>query len=61
MKKHRGTCPRCGKTTVGIKGVSWSGSTAPRSRGNGKGAQSEKKGNIKCLSCQSTIGVQMTD
>ena len=53
MKKYKGTCPRCGDTTVGVKIVGFAGG-----RKRGKGFHPEKKGTTKCLSCQSVIGVQ---
>ena len=56
MKKYNGTCPRCGETIVGVKGgPGFSGSRHP----HGKGFHVHKKGNVKCLSCQSTIGVKL--
>jgi len=53
MKKTRGTCIRCGETTVGIKGNSWGG----REHHGYLIGRREKKGNIKCLTCQRTDGV----
>ena len=57
MKKQRGDCPRCGETTVGVKNTGFSGKH--KNRGRGKAARPEKKGSVKCLSCQSCIGVRL--
>lgn len=56
MKKFKGDCPRCGSTTVGEKRTGFYGG-----RKRGKGFHAHKKGNIKCLSCQSVIGVKRGD
>ena len=56
MKKYEGFCPRCGVTVVGLKRTGFSGG-----RIKGKGFYAHKKGTVKCLSCQSVIGVKKSD
>jgi ribosomal protein S27AE len=52
MKKRNGFCPRCGETTVGEKRMGWQGHKSSK-----YGMHTEKKGNVKCLSCQRCDGV----
>ena len=47
MKKVQGKCSKCGNTTLGKKKTQFCGG-----RKKGKGIHPEKKGSLKCLSCQ---------